>query len=103
MTRMAIVYEVNLDVDAAVETAYRAGLRAHVDAILALPGFLDAQVFDVQEPAATPGRLALCVQYRLRDETALQAYFDQHAARLREDGMARFGGQFNASRRVLRG
>ena len=33
---------------------------------------------------------------------ALQDYFDQHAARLRGDGVARFGDNFRAPRRVLR-
>ena len=100
---MTVLYEVNLDVDVAVEAAYRDWLRKHVAEILALPGFLDAQVFDVLEPAPAPGRVGLCVHYRLRDVAALQAYFDQHAARLREDGLARFGVRFSASRRVLRG
>ena len=100
---MSIVYEVNIDLDAAIETDYRAWLRDHVAQILALQGFIDAQVFDVIDPAPSSGRIALCVHYRLRDEAALQDYFDQHAARLRGDGVARFGGKFNASRRVLRG
>ena len=98
-----VVYEVNIDLDADIEAEYRAWLRHHVAEILALPGFLDARVFDVLEPAPAPGRVGLCVHYRLRDVAALQAYFDQHAARLREDGLARFGGRFSASRRVLRG
>ena len=42
-----------------------------------------------------------CVQYGVRDAQVLQAYFDQHAPRMREDGVARFGGKFSASRRVL--
>jgi len=98
-----VVYEVNLDLDAGIEADYRAWLRGHVTEILALPGFIEAQVFDVLDPAPATGRIALCVQYRLRDEAALQDYFDQHAGRLRGDGVARFGGRFNASRRVLRG
>ena len=97
-----LVYEVNIDLDAAVEADYRAWLRRHVDEILALPGFIGAQVFDAIDPPPAPGRIALCVHYRLADEAALQAYFDQHAARLRADGVARFGGRFGAARRVLR-
>lgn len=98
-----VVYEVNIDLDAGIETEYRAWLRHHVDAILALPGFLDARVFDVTDPPPALGRVAICTQYRLRDAAALQDYFDQHAPRLRGDGIARFGGRFSASRRVLRG
>ncbi len=98
----AVVYEVNIDLDAVIETDYRAWLATHVQEILALPGFLDATVFDVVDPAPAAGRITLCTQYRLRDAAALQDYFDHHAARLRGDGTARFGGRFSATRRVLR-
>ena len=96
-----ICYEVNLEIDAAIEADYRIWLRAHIEEMLALPGFVSAQWFDVLEPTPAAGRIALCVQYFLRDAQALQAYFDQHAARMREDGVARFGDRFSASRRVL--
>lgn len=97
-----IAYEVNVELDAGIEAAYRAWLGDHVGELLALPGFLDARVFDVVEPAPAPGRVALCVQYRVRDAAALQAYFEEHAPRLRADGIARFDGRFVATRRVLR-
>lgn len=96
-----VIYEVNLDVDAALAAEYRAWLREHVAQMLALPGFVSARTFEVVDPPA-PGRLCLCVHYRLRDAAALQAYFEQHAARMRGDGAARFGDRVRASRRVLR-
>ena len=97
-----VIYEVNLDVDAGIEADYRAWLRGHVAQMLALPGFLDARMADVLDPPPAPGRVVLCVHYRLRDEAALQDYFDRHAAAMRGDGAARFGDRFRASRRVLR-
>jgi antibiotic biosynthesis monooxygenase (ABM) superfamily enzyme len=97
-----IVYEVNLQVDREIADAYRAWLRPHIAEIVALPGFFGAELFEVLEPAAD-GRLSLCVQYRLRDVDALQAYLDQHAARMRGEGLAKFGGRFSAQRRVLAG
>ena len=96
-----VVYEVNIDLDAGIEAEYRAWLPGHVDELLALPGFIGAQVFDVVDPAAA-GRIGICMHYRLRDEAALRDYFAQHAPRLRADGVARFGGKFVATRRVLR-
>ncbi|GAB2627165.1 DUF4286 family protein [Novilysobacter erysipheiresistens] len=98
----AVVYEVNLDIDADVIAAYRRWLDAHVAEICALPGFTGARVFEVVEPATAEGRVALCVQYLLRDAAALDDYLADHAARMRADGLARFGGRFNASRRILR-
>ena len=96
-----VVYEVNIDLDAGIEAEYRAWLVGHVAEIVALPGFTGAAVFDVVDPAAE-GRVGICMQYRLRDQAALQAYLEQHAPRLRADGIARFGDRFRATRRVLR-
>ena len=96
-----IVYEVNLFVRNEVAAEYREWLDAHVREIVALPGFLGAEVFERREPAAAEGEFALCTQYRLRDAQALEDYISLHAPRLRADGIARFGDAFRAERRVL--
>jgi hypothetical protein len=96
-----VVYEVDLEVDADIAPGFRDWLRAHVRELLALPGFLDAAVFDVRDPVPEGGRVGLYVQYRLRDDAALQAYLRDHAPRMREAGVARFGTRFRASRRVI--
>lgn len=96
-----LVYEVNLAVDAGVAEAFAAWLPGHVAELLALPGFESAEIFRVDEPVATAGEVALSVRYRLRDRAALDDYLRDHAERLRADGIARFGGRFRASRRVL--
>lgn len=71
---MSVIYEVALEIDAAVAAAYRAWLDGHIREILALPGFLDATLYALDDPPPAAGRLALCVQYRLRDADALAAY-----------------------------
>lgn len=96
-----IVYEVNLFVQRAIETEYRAWLDEHVREILALPGFESAEVFERREPATDEGEFVLCTQYRLRDAAALAHYLREHAPRLRAEGIARFGDGFRAERRVL--
>lgn len=96
-----IMYEVNLFVARAIEAEFRAWLGPHVREILSLPGFLGAEVFERLEPAGEPGLLVLCTQYRLRDAQSLADYVSTHAPRLRADGIARFGQQFRAERRVL--
>ena len=95
-----VIYEVNLAVDAEIADAYAAGLGPHIGEILALDGFLSAEWFEVE--ADGDGRVRWCVQYCLRDRAALQDYVDRHAARLRGDGLTRFEGRFEATRRVLR-
>lgn len=96
-----VVYEVNLEVDVEIADDYRDWLDAHVVAILALPGFISAHILDVLEPAPPDGSVGLCVHYTLRDHTAFEQYLREHAAAMRADGQARFGGRFRAGRRVL--
>ena len=95
-----IVYEVNLAVDRDVAEDYAAWLGPHIDALLALDGFLGAEWFSVEQEA-NDWRVHWCIQYRVRDREVLQIYFDEHAARLRGDGLDRFGGRFTATRRIL--
>ncbi len=97
---MSIVYEVTLDIDLAIANEYRAWLNRHTAELLALPGFVDARIFDVLEPVAA-GRIGLCVQYTLRDRAAYEAYLRDHAERVRGNGIARFGDRFGATRRLL--
>ena len=96
-----IVYEVNLFVRREIEARYREWFDAHVREMVALDGFLGAEVFERRDPAAAEGEFALCAQYRMRDAAALDAYLREHAPRLRADGIARFGDAFRAERRVL--
>ena len=98
-----VIYEVNVEVDAAAHDEYRVWLRDHIAEILTLPGFAGAKVFEVLEPPPSAGRVGLCVQYALKDRASLDDYLRDHAPRLRADGVARFGDRFQATRRVLRG
>jgi antibiotic biosynthesis monooxygenase (ABM) superfamily enzyme len=97
---MTIIYEVNLFVERPIEADYRAWLKKHIAEILALPGFIGAENFDVPQETDT-GHAAICVQYRLQSQAALNDYLEQHAPRLRAEGLAKFGGHFRATRRVL--
>jgi Domain of unknown function (DUF4286) len=99
---MNIVYEVNIEIDAAIEGAYRAWLAPHIDEILRLPGFTGARVYEVLDPPPSADAVALCVQYLLIDRESLEIYLRDHAPRLRADAVARFGERFRALRRVLR-
>lgn len=95
-----VVYEVNLDVEAAIAPAFRVWLGQHVREMLALPGFVSAEILH-DEPAPDTEPRSWSVRYRLCDRLALQHYFEQHAAQMRADGLQRFGQRFTASRRIL--
>lgn len=96
-----VVYEVTADVDTALRDEYVQWLAAHVAEILALPGFLDAGVEEVVDPVPA-GRVRVCMRYRLDSAGALARYLEQHAPRLRADGVALFGDRVATQRRVLR-
>ena len=96
-----VVYEVNLAVDADAAEAYAAWLAPNIDEVLAVPGFLSADWHEVEADGSADGRRQWVVQYRVESREALEAYLREHAERLRGDGLERFGGRFEASRRVL--
>jgi quinol monooxygenase YgiN len=96
-----IVYLVELEMDAALRDEYLAWLRGHVAEMRALPGFLGADIMAPVDPPPAEGRGILYAQYRLRDRGAWQAYLAEHAPRMREAGLARFGDRVKATRRVL--
>jgi hypothetical protein len=93
-----ILYEVNLTVDEDVAGVYAEWLGPHVEEILALDGFVSAEWWAVE--AEGPGA-HYSVQYRVKIREHLEAYFRDHATRMRADGQHRFGGRFTAERRIL--
>lgn len=95
-----IEYEVNLEIDPAIEADYLPWLLEHIEQMLALPDFIDAGLNRILEPIAHD-RIGYCVRYRLEDRQALDHYLDEHAARMRELGVRRFGDRVRAERRVL--
>jgi antibiotic biosynthesis monooxygenase (ABM) superfamily enzyme len=98
---MAVIYEVTLSVDRAIEAEYRNWLDEHIRQMRALPGFTAAVLYDVLEPAPPAGQFTVCVRYRVHDQATLDLYLSEHAPRMRADGATRFGDRFRASRRVL--
>jgi len=103
-----ILYEVNLFIQPQIQEKYRVWLKKHIQEILTLPGFIEAKVFEVKTAKLTGERdgknkdtLNLTVHYYLESKKDLEAYLNQHAPRLREEGLRLFPNQFTAQRRVL--
>ncbi len=99
---MTVIYEVNLAVDAEIAVEYRRWLITHVQEMRALPGFTGARLLEAMEAEPDPKQTTFCTQYELIDQAALDDYLRVHAARMRADGINRFGDRFRASRRILR-
>jgi hypothetical protein len=94
-----VLYEVNLDADAAIEGPFDTWLRDHIADMLQFDGFLSAEILnDAESP---PDRIRRIVQYRLRDQAALDRYLRVDAPEMRTRGVALFGDRFSAGRRQL--
>ncbi|KTD13369.1 DUF4286 family protein [Legionella jamestowniensis] len=97
-----IVYEVNLEIKVAIFDAYISWLKPHIKDLLALDGFIKADLlFDVDSKDDKETR-KITVAYYLKDYDTYSHYVTNHANQMREDALKRFNGQFNASRRVLK-
>ncbi len=92
-----IVYEVRASVEPQIAADYLAWLSPHIRQILAIPGFTRAEL--LIEDGETD-RVTYSVRYHLDTRAALENYLREHASQLRADGLARFGAQFSATRRV---
>ena len=92
-----MLYEVALEPDPGILADFDVWLEAHVARMLELPGFRSARIYADAE-ADKPKRV---VHYELESREALERYFAEDAARMRADGIERFGNAFRATRRVL--
>ena len=124
-----LLYEVNIRVLEEIAEAYESWLDDHIRELLAIDGFEAADWFEIEEDteaqkieealrqavrldesipveireaASNPVRTRLyCVQYRLRDADAFENYVRNHADRMRQQGIDRFGSKFAATRRIM--
>ncbi len=98
-----IIYEVNLTVDHNIADEYAEWLAEHVREMLTLPGFVSAEwLVDTHYNEEEGADTRWSIQYRLGSHDDLQRYFDEHAERMRAEGLERFGDRFSATRRILR-
>jgi hypothetical protein len=94
MAQSHIIYEVNLEVQPDVESAFMDWLNSHVPEMLTMAGFLEATIY--RRAAADEGKQTdaalVTVLYTVSDRASLEAYFAEHAPRMRADGLSRFPG-----------
>lgn len=95
-----VLYEVSLEADAGIEAAFDTWLRDHIADVMQFEGFLSAEVLDDATPPP-PDRIRRIVQYRLRNQAALDDYLRDHAPRMQQQGIERFGDRYAATRRTL--
>lgn len=97
-----ILYEVNLSIDREIFTDYKSWLDEHILQMLEFPGFLNATILnETMDSNNSDEQAHLTVQYQLESAEDLQTYFDEYAAKMRDDGVSRFEGRFSATRRIF--
>lgn len=100
MAAEPVIYEVNLVPEPAIAGQFDDWLNEHVREMLALPGFIDATISRVERE---DGPAARTVHYELQSRESLEQYLAEHAPRMRQHGIDRFGDRFTATRRILVG
>lgn len=91
-----LTYEVNVTVEPEAFDAFRAYLLdQHMQEVVEAGRFVKSTLF-VEQDTHT-----LVVQYEVNAMADMDRYLSDHAPRMRDDAIARFGGKFTASRRFL--
>lgn len=96
--RQGPVYEVTLQVDAAAAGDLDSWLDEHIAELLQLPGFVDAEVSEVENSEDRETRV---VRYFMASVDDLDNYLAGPASAMRAKTAAQFGEHLTASRRVL--
>lgn len=95
-----VIYEVNIVVAADVFLKYKDWLKSHIRKMLAFPGFLRAQTLQEEKENDDLNKY-LTVQYELQSLEFLNDYMENHAEKLRQEGLAAFPGKFTITRRIF--
>jgi hypothetical protein len=95
-----LIYEVTLSIESDIVDTFDGWLANHVEEMLAIPGFISANVFALDDDEN--GNAQRVTQYILESEGHLESYLADQSAEMRQSGIDRFGDQFMATRRILR-
>ncbi|HAU1765220.1 TPA: DUF4286 family protein [Legionella pneumophila] len=94
-----VIYEVNLLIEEDAYNQFQLWLREHAKEMLQFPGFIQAHILK-PENEDTQTQKKLTVQYQLDNKSSLTNYFNQFAAKMREEGLMHFKDKFSAERRI---
>ena len=95
-----VIYEVNLAIDKDIYSQFEIWLKKHAREMLQFPGFIHANILKPENEAVF-NKEQLTVQYQLQNREALDSYFAQYPAKMREEGISLFKDKFSAERRIF--
>lgn len=99
-----LIYEVNLEVEDDINFKMAGWLPSHIDEMLKFKGFQSAHWYfrkPEDEGSENTNKTLWSIHYLVEDRKSLDNYFDNHAEKMRKEGIEKFGNKFSASRRVL--
>lgn len=95
-----VIYEVNLTIQKDTVPEFVKWLKdEHIKDVLAFKGFKSADMFQVESTKEGFGEY--CCQYHVETREDLEDYLTNHAPRMRQHGLDKFGSKFSATRRIL--
>ena len=96
-----VIYEVNIDVEVVLTERFEPWLEEHIHEMLEFAGFVSAETFQVAEPKLE-GKVRWSIRYSVEGRRALNDYFLNHAAEMRQKAVTQFGDRVSTERRILR-
>ena len=97
---MSIIYEVNLKIDNAIAGDFSIWLKEHIKEMCTFDGFIEASCYTDHENS-TDDLQCMVVAYLLQDLSYYERYVNEHAPRMRAEGISLFGEGLQATRRIL--
>ena len=95
-----IIYNVTVNIDDSIAHQWLAWIKEHIPQVLATGKFTDAKLTKVLVEEQMGGQ-TYSIQYRAISKEALNAYYENDAEKLRQDGLSKFGDKMLAFRTEL--
>ena len=95
-----IIYNVTVNIDDSIVDQWLAWIKEHIPQVLATGKFTDAKLTKVLVEEQMGGQ-TYSIQYRAISKEALNAYYENDAEKLRQDGLSKFGDKMLAFRTEL--
>lgn len=96
-----IIYNVTVKVDHSAAADWLQWMKEeHIPALMTTDLFLNARLCRIMEQDETDG-ITYTAQYLMPSQEHYEAYLTNHAAKMRQDGIDKFGDKFVAFRTVM--
>ena len=95
------IYNVTINIDDSIHEEFKTWIRTHIPDVLATGKFTSARLVEVLVEEEMGGT-TYAVQYTAKSKEDLEAYYEEDAPRLREEGMKKFADKMLGFRTELR-